>query len=275
MMPVDIDDEEILITPLRRLRARMGEQSARVEFFRGQIAIIDRIHRHRFLRRCADLARARLPILAPPYTGVSMVEAAAGLAIGWSPVMRPSMSLRRNAITDFPPKAMLPPACRDRLSTFRSCRHRPNAAKWTVMRIFERYLLALLLCLAACSSLPPPLALPSQPSASALSEVPIFTQLGIASWYGKSNDGMVTANGEQFDMQAMTAAHRTLAFDTIVRVTNTVTGRMVKVRINDRGPYAKRRIIDLSAAAAAASGIHEDGVVPVRVEVFAMDQPPS
>jgi rare lipoprotein A len=143
------------------------------------------------------------------------------------------------------------------------------------MRTFECYLLALLLCLAACSSLPPPLALPSQPSAPEVSETPIFTQLGIASWYGKSSDGMVTANGEQFDMQAMTAAHRSLAFDTIARVTNTVTGRMVKVRINDRGPYTKRRIIDLSAAAAAASGIHEDGVVPVRVEVFATDQPRS
>jgi rare lipoprotein A len=143
------------------------------------------------------------------------------------------------------------------------------------MRIFERYLLALLLCLAACSSLPPQPALRSQPAAPAVSEVPIFTQLGIASWYGKNNVGKVTANGEPFNMQAMTAAHRSLAFNTIVRVTNTATGRMIKVRINDRGPYAKRRIIDLSAAAAAASGIDEEGVVPVRVEVFATDQPRS
>jgi rare lipoprotein A (peptidoglycan hydrolase) len=144
------------------------------------------------------------------------------------------------------------------------------------MRIVERYLMALLLCLAACSSLPlQPLALPSQRSASEVSEIPIFTQLGIASWYGKNSDGMVTANGEQFDMQAMTAAHRSLAFDTIVRVTDTVTGQIVKVRINDRGPYAKRRIIDLSATAAAALGIHGAGVVPVRIEVFATDQPQS
>ena len=109
----------------------------------------------------------------------------------------------------------------------------------------------------------------------ALSEMPIFRQLGVASWYGKDLDGKVTANGEQFDMHAMTAAHRSLAFDTIVRVTDTVTGQIVKVRINDRGPYAKRRIIDLSATAATALGVHKDGVVRVRVEVFAADQPRS
>jgi rare lipoprotein A len=144
------------------------------------------------------------------------------------------------------------------------------------MRNVELYLMALLVCVAACASLPaPPAAVALAPSAPALSETPSFSQLGVASWYGKDHDGKVTANGEQFDMRAMTAAHRTLAFDTIVRVTDTATGRVVKVRINDRGPYTKRRIIDLSATAAAALGVHEGGVVHVRIEVFAADQPRS
>lgn len=76
-------------------------------------------------------------------------------------------------------------------------------------------------------------------------------------------------------MHAMTAAHKTLAFDTIARVTNLANGKTVKVRINDRGPYKRGRIIDLSAAAATALGIREDGVTRVKIEVFASDQPQS
>lgn len=76
-------------------------------------------------------------------------------------------------------------------------------------------------------------------------------------------------------MRAMTAAHRTLPFDTIVRVTNLDNGRAVKVRINDRGPFVKGRIIDLSAKAARELNITEDGVAKVRVEAFASDQPAS
>lgn len=69
---------------------------------------------------------------------------------------------------------------------------------------------------------------------------------GVASWYGPNFHGKLTANGEKYDMYGLTAAHRTLPFNTIVKVKNMDNGESVKVRINDRGPYAKNRIIDLS-----------------------------
>lgn len=99
-----------------------------------------------------------------------------------------------------------------------------------------------------------------------------FTETGLASWYGTSEQGRKTASGERFDRNAMTAAHPSLAFGTIVRVTSLETGRTVKVRINDRGPFVRGRIIDLSAAAAARLGIREDGVARVRLAVFRSDQ---
>lgn len=80
-------------------------------------------------------------------------------------------------------------------------------------------------------------------------------QAGVASWYGPGFHGRKTANGERFDMNALTAAHRTLPLGTQVRVTNTHTGRSVVVRINDRGPYVGRRLIDLSKASAQAIGL--------------------
>jgi rare lipoprotein A len=80
-------------------------------------------------------------------------------------------------------------------------------------------------------------------------------QAGVASWYGPGFHGRKTANGERFDMNALTAAHRTLPLGTQVRVTNTHTGRSVVVRINDRGPYVGRRVIDLSKASAQAIGV--------------------
>jgi len=82
----------------------------------------------------------------------------------------------------------------------------------------------------------------------------------------------MTANGEKFDRRAMTAAHRTLPFDTVVRVTNLDTGKTVKVRINDRGPYGGGRIIDVSSAAAVRLEMVEDGTAQVRIEAFASDQ---
>jgi len=80
-------------------------------------------------------------------------------------------------------------------------------------------------------------------------------QKGAASWYGPGFHGKRTANGERFDTHALTAAHKTLPFGTKVRVTNEQTGKSVVVRINDRGPYAHGRVIDLSKAAAEAVGI--------------------
>jgi rare lipoprotein A len=80
-------------------------------------------------------------------------------------------------------------------------------------------------------------------------------QRGVASWYGPGFQGRLTANGERFNTNSLTAAHRTLPFGTRVRVTNAKTGRSVVVRINDRGPFTKGRVIDLSKAAARAIGV--------------------
>ena len=84
---------------------------------------------------------------------------------------------------------------------------------------------------------------------------------GLASWYGPGFHGRRTASGERFNTHALTAAHRSLPFGSRVKVTNTRTGRSVVVRINDRGPYAHSRVIDLSKAAAQAVGIPGVGKV--------------
>jgi len=91
---------------------------------------------------------------------------------------------------------------------------------------------------------------------------------GWASWYGPGFHGRLSANGERYNQYAMTAAHKTLPFDTIVRVTNLNNGSSVIVRINDRGPYIPGRVIDLSSAAASVLGMIESGVAPVKVEVL-------
>ncbi len=91
---------------------------------------------------------------------------------------------------------------------------------------------------------------------------------GTASWYGRDFQGRPTASGERFDMNDLTAAHRTLRMGTRVRVTNLRNGREVIVRINDRGPYSGDRIIDLSRAAAQRLGMIESGTAPVRLEVL-------
>jgi rare lipoprotein A len=92
--------------------------------------------------------------------------------------------------------------------------------------------------------------------------------LGLASYYAREHDGRRTASGEIFDMQAMTAAHRTLPFGTRVRVTNLENGRQAIVRVNDRGPFRKGRIIDVSYAAARELGLIGRGVARVRVDVL-------
>jgi len=98
--------------------------------------------------------------------------------------------------------------------------------------------------------------------------LPPGVQLGIASWYGGKHHGGPTASGEKFDKNAMTAAHRTLKMGTRVRVIRKKNNRSVVVRINDRGPYSKGRIIDLSEAAARQLDMIEDGIAQVRVEVL-------
>ena len=93
-----------------------------------------------------------------------------------------------------------------------------------------------------------------------------FRQVGVASWYGPGFHGRLTASGERFDQNDLTAAHRNLPLGSEVRVTNLENGRTVTVEINDRGPYVKNRVLDLSKAAARRLGIIENGVAKVRIE---------
>lgn len=92
---------------------------------------------------------------------------------------------------------------------------------------------------------------------------------GLASWYGVPYHGRRAANGEVYDMQKLTAAHRTLPFESVVRVVNLKNGRKTEVRITDRGPFVEGRIIDLSLAAARDIDMVADGVARVRLELLA------
>ena len=103
-------------------------------------------------------------------------------------------------------------------------------------------------------------------------QVEAFTQTGKASWYGPGFHGRKTANGERFDMNAFTAAHKTLPIPSYAKVTNLSTGQSVIVRINDRGPFHGDRVIDLSKGAANKIGF--SGVANVRVEQIVPNQTP-
>ena len=94
-----------------------------------------------------------------------------------------------------------------------------------------------------------------------------FYETGIASWYGPGFDGNYTANGEIYDMDGVSAAHKTLPFGTIVRVIDLETGRSIVVRINDRGPFIEGRIIDLSKGAAEKLGIIQRGITRVGLRI--------
>ena len=95
-----------------------------------------------------------------------------------------------------------------------------------------------------------------------------FVEKGLASWYGKDFHGRKTSNGETYDMYAMTAAHKTLPMNVHLRVTNLDNGRSTVVRINDRGPFVKERIIDLSYSAAKELEVVGPGTAPVRIEAL-------
>lgn len=112
-------------------------------------------------------------------------------------------------------------------------------------------------------------ALPPQQARAAAPAGP-GVQSGMASWYGPGFAGRRTANGEVFDPSQLTAAHRELPFNTLVRVTNETNGRNVVVRINDRGPFKGGRILDLSRAGAEAIGMVGSGVARVRLEVLTL-----
>jgi rare lipoprotein A len=98
-----------------------------------------------------------------------------------------------------------------------------------------------------------------------------FTQSGVASWYGPDFHGKDTANGETYNQNAATAAHKTLPFNTLVRVRNEDTGKSVVVRINDRGPFKKERIIDLSKKAATELGMVGTGTANVTLSIMSND----
>ena len=135
------------------------------------------------------------------------------------------------------------------------------AAALSMVKTFRRRALALAIgalvvaSLTACGTKPP------------VRETPPYKAVGLASYYGATFHGRRTASGERFNMHAMTAAHRHFKFGTRVNVTNLKNKRSVTVRINDRGPFARGRIIDLSYAAAKKIGMIGDGVVRVKIKV--------
>jgi len=104
-----------------------------------------------------------------------------------------------------------------------------------------------------------------------LLSMPVSSADGFASYYGAGFHGRRTASGERFDQHALTAAHRTLSFGTKVRVTNARNGNSVVVTVNDRGPFVRGRVIDVSRAAAQRLGMLGAGVAPVRLDVVERD----
>jgi rare lipoprotein A len=96
-----------------------------------------------------------------------------------------------------------------------------------------------------------------------------YSETGVASWYGPKFHGRLTANGARFDMNEVTAAHRTLPLPSMVRVTNLRNGRSLKILVNDRGPFSRGRIIDLSRRSAQLLGVIRAGTAPVRVKIIA------
>ena len=119
------------------------------------------------------------------------------------------------------------------------------------------------LALAGCAKKHHTSALPVPPSL-------VNGETGLASWYGHPYHGRPAANGEIYDMEKLTAAHRTLPFGTWVRVVNLTNGKTVDVRIIDRGPFVENRIIDLSHAAAIAIDLIGPGVAPVRLDILSV-----
>jgi rare lipoprotein A len=124
--------------------------------------------------------------------------------------------------------------------------------------------------------IPPPTAtIPSAPETGDAARVgsiptpsrPTMIETGLASWYGSRHHGKRTASGEVFNQNKFTAAHRTLPLGSRVKLTNLANGKSVEVRINDRGPFSKGRIIDVSRAAARSLGMVEQGITTVHIEL--------
>ncbi len=150
------------------------------------------------------------------------------------------------------------------------------ARSWTRLQSPLGALALAAMCLSACVSpsrspetMPMPVAVPVPP---VVQEKLPYSETGLASWYAGTRRHDRTASGEKMVNSALTAAHRTLPMDTMVRVTNLENGASVLVRINDRGPFIAGRVIDLSPGAAAWLGMKTAGVAPVRIEVKDEDQ---
>jgi len=161
-------------------------------------------------------------------------------------------------------------------------------------------LLGACLALVGCAAAPPPIAPPPPQQLVAIAPAPgphfkvgqpyrifdkwyypeflnYYEAVGVASWYGSSYHGRLTANGEIYDMHALTAAHPTLQLPSVVRVTNLKNGRSLVLRVNDRGPFIKNRLIDLSWAAARELGFERQGLAEVHVQylgIAALDEMP-
>lgn len=147
-------------------------------------------------------------------------------------------------------------------------RHRPQLSRRGPSLPFALLLVAVTV-LGGCRTLGPPLPpdpLPPPPAEG-------WSEEGVASWYGRPFHGRTTASGERYDMEAMTAAHQTLPFGTVVHVTNLENGLSTRVRINDRGPFVSGRILDLSRRAAREIGLLDPGTAPVRITVVEAPTP--
>lgn len=131
-----------------------------------------------------------------------------------------------------------------------------------------RLFLALIIGVTACTPPPKTTTSTAAPVRPVAPPSPAVTIVGHASWYGAFHHGRRTASGERFDMHARTAAHRTLPLGTRLRVTNLANGKSVDVRINDRGPAIRSRIIDVSHGVAVALDAVATGVFPVELTVL-------
>lgn len=127
-----------------------------------------------------------------------------------------------------------------------------------------------------------PSALPAPPAPSVVSgedtefiasHKPLFTEEGVASWYGPPYHNRQGANGQIFDQNAMSAAHRTLPMGSLIVVTNEKTGQSATMRVTDRGPFVQGRTVDLSMASAKATGVYRAGLANVRIDVYQTPKP--
>jgi rare lipoprotein A len=126
----------------------------------------------------------------------------------------------------------------------------------------------------------PPVTAPPQPATDVTDDAtfvathkPIYSEEGVASWYGPPYHNRQGANGKTFDQNAMTAAHRTLPMGSLIVVTNEKTGQSATMRVTDRGPFVQGRLLDLSMASAKATGVYLPGTAAVRVDVYQTPHP--